>query len=257
MKAKLIAGALAFGLWGGVAGAQEYQEPQATPDDTDASTTTTTTTQSEDWTTDDDATRGTGGSGTYETERKKDEGANERGLTVMLGGGLEGYTGQLAPVIEPGPAWGVTAAIKPTRNFGVELGYSGAANVLDTPQDLQDDFVNNGADMVRNGGSVALTLGLSASDVQPYLLAGVGLSQYSVRGDQAASRGFRSDLVGNVPVGGGIRAHLGAFTADARLKFNPIFSNDFAPAVDDNRVGFADVAASTNYSATLNLGATF
>lgn len=170
--------------------------------------------------------------------------ADMRGLTVMVGGGVEGYTGELAPAINPGAAYGVTASIKPSKVMGLELGYNGAVNNLDNTALGAD----SGPDLVRNGGQAAVTLGLGAAPIQPYVLGGIGFSDYNFRG--AAASGFSDDVVGNVPVGAGLRTHIGDFTADLRANYNFLFDQDFA-GVDDG------LNENGRYSGTLNIGGTF
>ncbi|MDY7232292.1 outer membrane protein [Hyalangium rubrum] len=179
-----------------------------------------------------------------EREEVKEDKTNMRGLTVMVGGGVEGYTGALAPEINPGPSYGVTAAIKPSKVLGIELGYSGAVNNLDSTALGAD----SGPDLVRNGGQAALTFGLTATPVQPYVLGGIGFSDYNFRG--AAASGFGDDLVGNVPVGAGLRTHVGDFTLDLRGNYNFLFDQEFA-GVDDG------LNENGRYSGTLNIGGTF
>ena len=179
---------------------------------------------------------------------KKESKANMRGLTLTVGGGVEGYTGALAPEINPGPAYGVQADIKPSKVFGLELGYSGAVNNLDP---RVGDIGASGPDLVRNGGQAALTFGLAATPVQPYVLGGVGFSDYNFRGAGAAAAGFRDDMVGNVPVGAGLRTHIGDFTADLRANYNFLFDQDFATRVDSG------LNENGRYSGTLNIGGTF
>ncbi|HEX8699548.1 MAG TPA: hypothetical protein VF815_11970 [Myxococcaceae bacterium] len=176
-----------------------------------------------------------------EVDVNRESNADMRGLTVMLGGGVEGYTGALAPQINPGAAYGVTAAIKPSKVFGLELGYSGAVNNLDAATG------GTGPDLVRNGGQAALTFGLGAAPVQPYVLGGIGFSDYNIRNEAA---GFSDDLVGNVPVGAGLRTHIGDFTFDLRGNYNFLFDQDFA-GVDDG------LNENGRYSGTLNIGGTF
>ncbi|OJH41659.1 hypothetical protein BON30_11070 [Cystobacter ferrugineus] len=173
-------------------------------------------------------------------EKPKKE-ADMRGLTVMVGGGVEGYTGSLAPEVRPGAAVGVTAAIKPSKVFGIELGYTGAANEL-------RGNAGGGPDIIRNGGQAALTFGLAATPVQPYVLGGLGLNRYNVRNGDGER--FRDDTNANVPVGAGLRTHIGDFTADARINYNFLLSNDFSPGVEsDTWTG--------RYTGTINLGGTF
>lgn len=181
-------------------------------------------------------------------EVKKESNANMRGLTVSVGGGLEGYTGGLAPQINPGPAYGVQAEIRPSKVLGLELGYSGAVNELD--ERVAPLGGTDGPDLIRNGGQAALTVGLTAAPVQPYLLGGIGFSDYNFRTTGSSFGSFSDDTVGNVPVGAGIRTHIGSFTADLRANYNFLFDQDFS-GVD------SDFNENGRYSGTLNIGGTF
>ena len=181
---------------------------------------------------------------------KPEERSVMRGVMVTAGAGFEGYTGGLRSELKPGVTWGVNAAIKPTKILGLELGYSGAAN------ELRDQaFDVSGADLVRNGGQLVATVGLGAAPVQPYLLGGVGINWYHAR---ATGSGFSDDTAGAIPLGGGVRAHIGHFTADARVDYDLLFSQDMA-----NRVGAPTTASSYAslgggaYQGTLNIGSTF
>ncbi|MBI3183914.1 MAG: outer membrane beta-barrel protein [Myxococcales bacterium] len=189
-------------------------------------------------------------------EAEERERADMRGLTVMVGGGVEGYTGDLSPQLNPGPAWSVTAAFKPTRMVGIELGYSGAVNEIDNGRgEGLGPGATSGADIMRNGGSAVATLGLSPTRVQPYLLAGVGIDRYNVRGGQ--DEGFSSDTLAHVPLGAGLRTHVGNFTADARFGYSLMFDQDFASVVKDRDVLGVDSTSGGRYLGTINLGATF
>jgi hypothetical protein len=179
---------------------------------------------------------------------KKESKANMRGLTVTVGGGIEGYTGGLAPEINPGPAYGVQAELRPSKVLGLELGYSGAVNELDSR--VAPLGGSDGPDLVRNGGQAALTVGLTAAPVQPYLMGGIGFSDYNFRGAGSTLAGFNDDTVGNVPVGAGLRTHIGSFTADLRANYNFLFDQDFS-GID------TDFNENGRYSGTLNIGGTF
>lgn len=197
--------------------------------------TTTSTTVSEDGASTTVTTQeGTGGSGeayvgdatTVDTTRAEKEEADMRGLVVTLGGGAEGYTGALRRQIDAGAAWGVSAAIKPTKILGLEFGYTGAANELGNDAFLSDNReATGGPDMIRNGGHALATVGLGAAPVQPYILGGVGINRYTVRADTS---NFRDDTSGNVPLGLGVRTHVGNFTADLRGTYSVLFDTDFA-----------------------------
>jgi hypothetical protein len=180
--------------------------------------------------------------------------ADMRGLTFLVGGGVEGYTNGLRDQIDPGLGYGVTVAIKPTNVLGIELGYTGAISNF---SDRVLATNTSGPDIVRNGAQAAVTLGLTATPVQPYIMGGVGLSRYNVR---AFAPGFQDDTVGNVPVGAGLRLHMGSFTADARVNYNFLFDQEFAltvPPSDVNLGGDETFSSGGRYIGTINVGATF
>lgn len=173
----------------------------------------------------------------------------KKGLTLLIGGGVEGYTGALAPQLSPGPSANVTASIKPTSVLGVEVGYSGALNNIKNAGSAGAD---TGPDLVRNGGQAALTLAMTPTAVQPYLLGGIGISNYHFRGGE--SLGYSDDTVGNVPAGVGVRGHFGHFTADLRGYYNFLFDKQFAPNIDP---GGGDAGGGGSYVGALNVGGTF
>jgi hypothetical protein len=186
-----------------------------------------------------------GGSG-YEAQpvEKSHKKADMTGVTVLIGGGVEGYTGALASKINLGETAGALVALKPSKVFGLELGYNGAINNLDT------NVPGNTPDIVRNSAQADVTLGLTAAPVQPYVLGGYGMNWYNVRNGQAL--GFHDDTNSKIPVGLGLRTHIGAFTADARVNYNFLISDDFAPATVDTTN-----AVTGSYNGTINLGGTF
>ncbi len=191
---------------------------------------------------------GYGGSGQDETRsvyRAEDKGA-DKGLYVLLGGGTEGYTGGNAADLNPGFAYGATVGIKPWKMLGLELNYNGGLNDID----VAPGGVANGADIVRQGGQAAVTLGLTSTKLQPYVLGGIGIQNHNVRGTGPAL-GYNDDTSGYVPAGVGLRYNIGKLiTADARVNYNAPFEQEFAPAGDN---GFWD----GRYQALLQLGGTY
>jgi len=177
-----------------------------------------------------------------------------RGVSVVGNAGVEGYTGSLAPRIDPGLTYGAALGLRPSKVFGVELGYSGAVNEVDTGS--SNINAATGADIVRNGGSAVATLGLTASPVQPYILAGVGVNDYRVRG-ATALLGFKNDVSGDVPVGAGVRTQVGAFTADARFGYHIPFDDQFAAGTAARSFVGLNSENAGRYQATVNLGSTF
>lgn len=264
MKKTIVAAAMAALAWSGVALAGD--------DYKDESFQTTDETQSmdESFKTDDSGLGGSGMETQPETnvnvdvntpapvaatapapmddKKNKESKSDMRGLTFLVGGGVEGYSGSLAPRLAPGPTWGVNAALKPTKVLGIELGYSGATNEV-----RNGEAIRGGADVVRNGGQAVATLGLGAAPVQPYVLGGIGASRYNIRGGAA---GLRDDTVGNIPMGGGIRTHVGNFTADVRGSYNMLFDNGLGTPAGDNRFDFQN-GNSGRWNGMLNVGTTF
>jgi hypothetical protein len=185
-------------------------------------------------------------------KRGKESSADMRGISVLVGGGVEGYTSDLSSEINPGAAYGATLVVRPTKVVGLELGYSGAINDFD--RDTVSAAETRGPDLVRNGAQAVATLGLTAAPIQPYVLAGVGISRYSVRTEVA---GFDDATVGNVPLGGGVRLHLGSFTADARLNYSLLLDQQFAPTPGAAEGSTDPRASGGRYTGTLNFGATW
>ena len=183
---------------------------------------------------------------TEPTVHRAEKKGADTGPYILLGGGTEGYTGQLAPELNPGFAYGATVGFKPTRGLGVELGYSGGLSDIDI---FGPGGAADGADIIRNGGQAAVTLGLTPTRLQPYLLGGIGIEYHNVRG-LAPLAGFTDDTSGYVPAGVGLRYNMGKLlTADARVSYNMPFDQDFAPV--DSNIGTG------RYQALLQFGGTY
>jgi hypothetical protein len=167
------------------------------------------------------------------------------GPYVMVNGGADFYTGNLASRVNPGPSWGAMVGFRPIPFAALEVGYSGAVNELD--RDLVPANVN-GADLVRNGGNANVVLNLPLRFLQPYVIGGYGLERYSLRG--GGLQGYQDDTNSYIPAGIGLHSTVGMFTADLRGTYSFLIDQDFAPVADtdawDGRIG-----------ATLNLGGSF
>ncbi|GMU03965.1 porin family protein [Corallococcus caeni] len=150
-----------------------------------------------------------------------------QGPYFLLGLGVEGYTGKLAPNLEPGPSYGVVLGYRPNDYLGVEAGYSGGTSNLSITGD--SSFGN--PDIVRNGGQAALTLGFTPTRIQPYVLGGIGFEQYSVRSGMFYE--FIDDTGGYAPVGAGVRFKINPhLTAEVRGSYSFLFGQDFSPVPD-------------------------
>jgi len=178
---------------------------------------------------------------------RMDDNKGDRGPYVLLGGGAEGYTGKLAPSINPGVAYSINAGVRPWAGLGLELGYSGGLHDVDVgPGGLRD-----GPDIARNGGQAAVVADIPLGNVQPYILGGIGVENHNVRGPEGvAAAGFRDDTSGYVPAGVGLRINLtDLITADARVSYNIPFDQNFAP--------FDTGMGSGRYQGLLQLGGTY
>ncbi|PTL83470.1 outer membrane beta-barrel protein [Vitiosangium sp. GDMCC 1.1324] len=172
---------------------------------------------------------------------------SQTGLYVLLGGGTEGYTGANAPDLNIGFSYGATVGYKPTKMLGLEVGYNGGLTDIDR---AGPGGAANGADIVRNAGQAAVTVGLTATALQPYLMGGIGIQNYNVRG-LSPLFGYTDDTAGYVPAGVGLRYNIGhLLTADARVDYNFPFSQSFAPSG-------ANGAWDGRYQALLQIGGTY
>ena len=185
-----------------------------------------------------------------ETEREL------RGVSVLVGGGVEGYTGSLAPRVQVGPAWNLLIGFHPSSVLGLELDYVGAINSV--------KFANfglatpGGADIVRNGGHAAVTFAFGPWLVRPFILAGVGVNHYSVS-DNAKGVGFSDTTAGYIPVGGGLRGQVAneKVTIDLRGTWSlPFRDNLFPGGTGQNTLGLS-TGNYGRWNATLNVGAMF
>lgn len=148
-----------------------------------------------------------------------------RGPYFLLGLGVEGYTGKLAPNLEAGPSYGVVVGYRVNDYLGMELGYSGGVAGMSVSEN--PSFVT--PDIVRNGGQAALTVSLTPTRLQPYVLGGIGLERYSVR--EGNFYQFIDDTGGYAPVGAGVRFKINpTLTAEVRGTYSFLFGQDFAPA---------------------------
>ncbi|PTL84203.1 hypothetical protein DAT35_12285 [Vitiosangium sp. GDMCC 1.1324] len=182
--------------------------------------------------------------------------SNLRELSVWVGGGVEGYTLNLAPRVDPGVTYGVSVGARPPRllgfDVGLELGYSHAHNDLDARRVPQG--AGDGLALVRDGAYAAASVGLLSSRVRPYVMGGLGFSVYNIRG---TVQGFGDETVGHVPMGAGVHTSLGVFSADARLEYDVLFDQRYAAGAPVPNVGGRTpltIGRSGRYSGRLNLG---
>jgi hypothetical protein len=177
------------------------------------------------------------------------------GVSVLFGGGVEGYTGSLSSRLAVGPAWNFILGIHPTSVFGIELAYQGSLQSLTEGGDAGSG--NSGrADIIRHAGQANVTFAFGAWQVQPFVLAGVGINHYSVS-DEAKALGFSEGTGGYIPVGGGIRFRAGGAIVDLRGSWQLPFSDPLAAGgTGQNTLGL-DTGSYRRWNATLSIGGSF
>ncbi|MGZ3460591.1 MAG: hypothetical protein ACXU86_19055 [Archangium sp.] len=181
--------------------------------------------------------------------------SNLREVSVMAGGGVEGYTLSLASRVEPGATYGVRVGVRPPSplgpDIGLEAGYSGAENGLAPRSPL---LTRRRVELVRHGAYAAASVSLTSWRLRPYVMGGLGFSVYNLRG---TVQGFGDNTVGQVPLGVGVRTSRGTFTADARLGYDVLFDQRYATGFPVRYTGGPTpfvVSRAGRYSGTLHLG---
>ena len=169
-----------------------------------------------------------------------------QGPYFLLGLGAEGYTGDLAPNLNPGLSYEAIIGFRPSEILGVEVGYTGGVNDLDPGAGSGV----GGPDIIRNGAQFAVNVGfIPHARLQPYGLVGIGLERYSVR--SGVSVRYFDDTGGFAPVGLGLRYKLNqSLSAEARATYSALFSQDFAPITDQD-------VLDGRYQGLLQLGGSF
>ena len=101
-----------------------------------------------------------------------------------------------------------------------------------------------------------MTFAFGAWQVQPFVLAGVGINHDSVS-DAAKAVGFSDGTGGYVPVGGGIRFRVQSVIVDLRGSWQMPFSAPLAPGgMGQNTLGL-NTGNYGRWNATLNVGGSF
>lgn len=188
-------------------------------------TTTTTETRAEE--------RGQGGryqeparprSGMREALIELEEGSlapdysTEMGISVLVGGGPTGFmeidSRQLTDV---GGGWDARLTLGTRSVLGIELGYIGAAQNI-TAAGLDAD-----AYLLKNGAEAAAHLSILNGPVQPYLLAGVGWTNYRLTNDSFNNTPIpNADNMAHFPLGVGVGVHLRGLVLDGRGVIRPV-----------------------------------
>lgn len=153
---------------------------------------------------------------------------------LQLGGGVTNFIGDGAQdLTDFGGTWDVRVAIGTRQIVGLEVAYVGAAFDVDGASD-DAYLLGNGAELLlrlnapieRGGGGL----------VEPYLLGGVGWTDWTVANDDTDALGLGRDSVMTLPLGAGVATVLAGYVIDARFMYRPAFDEDlFGAGVDLGR----------------------
>lgn len=154
--------------------------------------------------------------------------ASRIGLTAEAGGGVGGFMDSRAvSVTQPQGVWTARLGIGSRSHVGAEVAYQGSA------QDIDTLGISPNAVLLGNGVEGNLRLNLLTGMIQPYAIAGVGWTHYSLMGTSFNTSDVVDQTdVAQFPLGGGVAFRYNGFVADARLAFHPSANTNLIPGVN-------------------------
>jgi hypothetical protein len=142
-------------------------------------------------------------------------------FNVLLGGGVGGFTGDLATITDPGPTWRATINVQPWNVLGYEITYDGSRNQID------DERLATKPALTRHGLAGMLKLAPPFIEkVRPFL--GIGLGASMLRVTEGAEGLYKNDLMEEVPVTAGLEFNTGAVSAGLRTNYRWLLDEGFA-----------------------------
>ncbi|HVK74675.1 MAG TPA: outer membrane beta-barrel protein [Kofleriaceae bacterium] len=182
-----------------------------------------------------------------EQERLEEEPFEKRfGLGISAGGGVsDWFDGDMRDVTGVAGTWEARAYVGLDQPFGVEVAYVGRASSLNPilGPDLDTDLVGNGVE-------AAARLNIFHNMViQPYAIAGIGWTHFSVSNSDVTLTDFGvddSDDILQIPLGAGAayRAPFGLLV-DARFTFRTTLNDGLVLATDVPLVNGQPLLATT------------
>ncbi|MBM4358899.1 MAG: outer membrane beta-barrel protein [Deltaproteobacteria bacterium] len=140
------------------------------------------------------------------------------GVSVLPGGGPTGFLETDArQLTDVGGSWDARLTIGTRSVLGVELGYIGAS------QNISAAGLDTNAYLLKNGAEAAAHLSILNGPVQPYLLAGVGWTNYRLTNDGFNNTPIpNADNMARFPLGAGVGVHLRGLVLDGRGVIRPV-----------------------------------
>ncbi|MCZ7677344.1 MAG: hypothetical protein M5U28_00610 [Sandaracinaceae bacterium] len=157
------------------------------------------------------------------------------GVTASVGGGTEGFVENNATgFTQVGGGWNVRVGLLTRFLLSPELAYIGSA------QDIDAVGLDNDAILLSNGGEANLRLNILPGILQPYIFAGIGVRFYEIVNTETNTSAIEDDdIIGIVPMGGGLTVRLDNFLLDARGTFRWAFEDQMLTAVGDEGLGMS------------------
>ncbi len=178
----------------------------------------------------------------YDELYNPEAGHNRASVGIMADVGTNKYNRGLAGDSNVGISYGAHLDFSPARVLGIELGYAGAVNDLNSNISTDGRLITNqiGGDLRFNmvPPSYDLPLGL-----RPFIFGGAAYQRVDTHN---FTPGFSSGNLFAIPVGGGIEADLGkTMLVGARFTYNFLF----------NETDSFGGRSADNWLTTVNLGA--
>jgi hypothetical protein len=148
------------------------------------------------------------------------------GTSVEVGGGVADFTDRdVTDMAGVAGTWNARAIVGTRSLIGGELGYVGTA------QSISALGLHSSSALVGNGLEANLRLNIPVVNgpwlVEPYVFGGVGWTRFDVLHQGTNTSSLRNaDDVFDVPIGGGIAAHYGAYVMNLRYAFYPTFDDE-------------------------------
>ena len=172
----------------------------------------------------------------------EDELVEPYGMAFTVGGSFSDFVREHAQnFTQPGGGWEARYTVGTRTYLAGEAAYTASANQLDTLGLAQD------AVLLGNGVEASLRANLTTTQVQPYLLAGIGWRHYEVTNTNRNT----SDVAGDddamtLPVTAGVAYKYERFIGDLRANYRPSFFDDIL-AGDDVALDSASVGMNLGF----------
>lgn len=170
------------------------------------------------------------------------------GASFSIGGGVVGFTdGTTRDFTSVGGAWDARLTYGTRSPVAIEAAYTGGAMAIDALG------LDSNAALLSTGAEVLGRVNIMTTDIQPYVVAGVGWRRYSIiNSDRNTSSVSEDDNLGEIPMGAGLAYRYQSFVVDGRALIRFAFNDDLIAPTESG-----DTANLNNWQAQLTLGYEF